>query len=307
MKFLRLIRFQNLLMLALMQLIFRFGFLELQPIPLALDRLHYGLLVLATVLIAAGGYLINNIFDVSTDLDNKPGNVVIGRGISENMAYNLYVVLNIVGVGIGFYLSNLIGKPGYSAIFIVVAGLLYLYASSLKQSLLIGNIIVAATLSFSVLIIAIYDLMPVLTDENREILGIVFQILLDYAIFAFAINLIREVVKDLEDVNGDYNNGMNTLPIVLGMARTTRILFFVSLLPIGLLLYYINKNYIENKLLLSAGYMMFFVVGPLVYLSIKLWSAHSQKDYRHLSNVLKLALLLGILSIAVVAYNLKNA
>lgn len=132
MDFLRLIRFQNLLMLAFMQLVFRFGFLELQSIPLALSRPQYFLLVLATLCIAAGGYLINNIFDVSTDSENKPQNVVVGKSISENAAYNYYVVLNVIGVGIGFYLSNLIGKPGYSAVFIVIAGLLYLYASTLR-------------------------------------------------------------------------------------------------------------------------------------------------------------------------------
>src|SRR5690606_7753612 len=98
MDFLRLIRYQNLLMLAFMQLVFRFGFLELQSIPLALSRPQYFLLVLATLCIAAGGYLINNIFDVSTDSENKPQNVVVGKSISENAAYNYYVVLNVIGV-----------------------------------------------------------------------------------------------------------------------------------------------------------------------------------------------------------------
>ncbi|HEY0046519.1 MAG TPA: geranylgeranylglycerol-phosphate geranylgeranyltransferase [Flavobacterium sp.] len=307
MDFLRVIRFQNLLMLAFMQLVFRFGFLEQQAIPLALSRFQFALLVLATVFIAAGGYLINNIFDVATDLDNKPQNVVIGKGISENAAYNYYVALNVIGVGLGFYLSNYIGKPGYSAVFIVIAGLLYLYASSLKQSLLIGNIIVAATLSVSVLIIGVYDLMPVLTTDNQVHLGIIFKVLLDYAIFAFIINFIREVVKDLEDVNGDYNNGMNTLPIALGVGRTTQIMFFLSWLPIILLLWYINEYYVANNLFISVGYMLFLVIGPLLYFTIKLWSAKGQKDFKHLSTVLKVVLFLGILSIYVVTQDIANA
>ena len=290
-----------------MQLVFRFGFLEQQAIPLALSRFQFALLVLATVFIAAGGYLINNIFDVATDLENKPQNVVIGKGISENAAYNYYVALNVIGVGLGFYLSNYIGKPGYSAVFIVIAGLLYLYASSLKQSLLIGNIIVAATLSVSVLIIGVYDLMPVLTIDNQVHLGIIFKVLLDYAIFAFIINFIREVVKDLEDVNGDYNNGMNTLPIALGVGRTTQIMFFLSWLPIILLLWYINEYYVANNLFISVGYMLFLVIGPLLYFTIKLWSAKGQKDFKHLSTVLKVVLFLGILSIYVVTQDIANA
>ena len=91
MKYLKLIRFQNLVMLALMQLIFRYGFLELQNIPLALADWQYILLVLSTVSIAAGGYIINNIFDVATDTENKPENVVVGKFISETKAYNLYI------------------------------------------------------------------------------------------------------------------------------------------------------------------------------------------------------------------------
>ena len=134
MKYLRLIRYQNLLMLALMQLIFRHGFLELQNIPLALSDWQYGILVLATVCIAAGGYIINNIFDVETDAENKPENVIVGKFISETKAYNLYIGFTVIGVAMGFYLSNVINKPSFASLFIVIAATLYFYATSLKQS-----------------------------------------------------------------------------------------------------------------------------------------------------------------------------
>jgi 4-hydroxybenzoate polyprenyltransferase len=166
---------------------------------------------------------------------------------------------------------------------------------------------VAATLSVSVLIIGVYDLMPVLTVDNQVHLGIIFKVLLDYAIFAFIINFIREVIKDLEDVNGDYNNGMNTLPIALGVGRTTQIMFFLSWLPIILLLWYINEYYVANNLFISVGYMLFLVIGPLLYFTIKLWSAKGQKDFKHLSTVLKVVLFLGILSIYVVTQDIANA
>ena len=97
---LKLIRYQNLLMLAFMQLIFRYGFLKFQNIPLALTDWHYGLLVLATVAIAAGGYIINNILDVETDSDNDPENVIVGKTISEISAYNMYIGFTIIGVAI---------------------------------------------------------------------------------------------------------------------------------------------------------------------------------------------------------------
>ena len=232
MNYLKLIRYQNLLMLALMQLIFRYGFLELQNIPLALADWQYGILVLATVCIAAGGYIINNIFDVQTDTENKPENVIVGKFISETRAYNWYIGFTVIGVAMGFYLSNVINKPSFASIFIVIAATLYFYATSLKRSLLVGNFIVALLLSFSVIIIGIFDLFPITNEENRPVMGLLFGILLDYAIFAFIINFIREIVKDLQDVEGDLNQGMNTLPIIFGVKRTAKLVFVLSFIPI---------------------------------------------------------------------------
>lgn len=304
MYFLRAIRYQNLLMLALMQLIFRYGFLRLQKIPLALNDWQYALLVLTTVCIAAGGYLINNIYDQETDRENKPGRLIIGKFISETAAYNWYVAFNLVGVGSGFYLANAIGKPMFAALFIVIAITLYIYASSLKQSLLIGNFIVALLLAASVLIVGIFDLFPVLTPENRPVLALLFKILIDYAIFAFIINFIREIVKDLEDVNGDYNQGMTTLPIVLGVARTAILMFWMSLVPIAVLVYYINKYFVANALFIVTAYSMVFVIAPLVYFSVRMWSAKTQKDFAHLATVLKFVLFFGIISVAVLTFNI---
>ena len=303
MKYLKLIRYQNLLMLALMQLIFRYGFLKLENIPLALADWQYLLLVLSTVLLAAGGYVINNIFDQATDHDNKPDTVIVGRSISETHAYNIYVALNITGVGIGFYLSNVIEKPGFASIFIMIAAALYFYATSLKQMVLIGNIVVAALLSCSVIIIGIFDLFPVITPENQPMMANLFSILLDFAVFAFMINFIREIVKDLEDVNGDYNQGMSTLPIVLGISRTAKITFGLSFIPILVILVYINTYLIP--LLYATIYMFLFILGPLFYFMIKIWTAKKQKEFHSLSLLLKWILFFGILSVLVISLNIK--
>lgn len=303
MNFLKLIRYPNLLMLAFMQLIFRYGFLKLQNIPLALNDWQYGLLVLSTVLIAAGGYVINNIFDQDTDNDNKPNNVIVGKSISETNAYSIYVALNISGVSIGFYLSNVIAKPGFAALFILIAATLYFYAVNWKQMLLIGNFIVALLLSFSVIIIGIFDLFPVVNQSNQPLMANLFSILIDYAVFAFMINFIREIVKDLEDVNGDYNQGMRTLPIILGISRTAKVVSILSFIPVCAILLYIN-NYLMPLLFVTI-YMLLFVVGPLLYFSIKIWSASSQKEFHVLSLLLKWILLFGILSILVISLNMK--
>ena len=303
MKFLKLIRYQNLLLLAFMQLIFRYVFFQSQDIPLALADWQYGLFVLSTVLIAAGGYVINNIFDQHTDTINKPNTVVIGKSISETQGYNIYIALTATGVSIGFYLSNVIAKPGFATIFILIAATLYLYATSFNQMMLIGNIMVALLLSFSVVIIGIFDLFPTIHEGNQQQMANLFSILLDYTIFAFMINLLREIVKDIEDVDGDYNMGMNTLPIAIGKSRATKIVFVLSFIPLLLILHYIY-NYLFGLLFVTL-YLLFFVVAPLLYFTIKIGAATSKKEFHNLSLLLKWILLFGILSIVVISINMN--
>ena len=303
-QFFKLIRYQNLLLLAIMQLVFRYGFLKYQEIWLSLNDWQYGLLVLTTVLIAAGGYVINDIFDQNTDSINKPKKGIVGKSISEGNAYYIYVGLTLAGVCIGMYLSNVIQKPGFVSIFIFIAALLYYYASTLKQMLLIGNIVVASLLGFSVIIIGFFDLYPATYEGNSERMSLLFSILKDYAIFAFILNFIREIVKDLEDVNGDYNQGMNTLPIALGISRTSKVVFGLLFIPIAILSYYVYKNIIENSLFLAAIYTLIFIIAPLVFCAIQMWSAKTKNHFRLVSVILKWVIFFGILSITVITYNI---
>ena len=304
MSFLNLIRYKNLLMLAFMQLVFRYGFLKWQAIDLALADWQYGLLVLSTLLIAAAGYVINDIFDQETDSENKPDKVIVGKYISESKAYNLYALLNVSGVAIGFYLSNVIMKPNFAAIFIFIAATLYIYATSLKQMPLIGNIVVALILAISVIIIGIFDIFPATDANNQLIMARLFSILLDYAIFAFMINLLREIVKDAEDFEGDNQQGMRTLAVILGVQKTAKLVFALSFIPILSLLFYTNSYLVPNHLIGATIYSFLFVLGPLLYFSIKIWNAKSKTDFTHLSKVLKWILFFGILSILIITLNI---
>lgn len=297
----------NLVLLACMQLVFHFGFLKLQNIPLALQDWQFGLLVVATVCIAGAGYIINDIYDQETDRINRPQKVIIGKHIDEKNANNLYIILNIIGVGIGFYLSNFIGKPMFAGLFILIAFGLYFYATQLKQSLLIGNFIIAAILGLSVIIIAIYDLYPVITDANRPAMNVLFRIILDYALFAFFINFIREIIKDLEDIKGDYNQGMNTLPIALGVGRTKKLTVILSILALVLILLYINKNLASSNLLYATVYCLLCIAGPLIFIIIKLFSAQKPTDFHNLSRVAKLIIFFGIFSILIITLNILYA
>jgi len=305
MKYLKLIRYQNLLMLAFMQLVFRYLFLAQSYVDLALTDINYILLVIATVCIAAGGYVINNIMDQDTDEIAKPQNRVVGVSISETVAYNWYIGLTIVGVGIGFYLSNVIYKPTFASMFILVATLLYMYATSFKQIPVLGNVVVALMLSTSIIIIGLFDILPAIDADNRFRMREAFDILMHYAIFAFIINLIREIVKDMEDMDGDYQSGINSLPIAIGVQKTKIIVGVLTVISIGILAYYVNSNLFELDYVVY--YAMILIVGPLIYFGVKLLNATTKKEFHHLSLVLKVILFFGILSVAVIVYNLKLA
>ena len=305
MKFLKLIRYQNLLLLALMQLVFRFGYLELIKIPLSLFYWQYSLLVLATVLIAAGGYVINDIFDQETDQVNKPEKAIIGKHISESKAYTIYASLTITGVACGFVLANSVSHPNFAVLFVLIATLLYFYASSLKQIVVVGNIVVAALLAFSVIIIGIFDIVPNTFDINRAQMGLAFSILFDYAKFAFIINLVREIIKDIEDINGDNSQGIRTLPIIIGTKKTVIISFILLLIPTLYLFYYINDNLFANDLYYSIFYLLALVIAPIIFCLIKIINAKEKSDFHFISQLLKWIIFFGILSVAVITLNIK--
>lgn len=305
MNYLKLIRYQNLLLLALMQLLFRFGYLELIRIPLSLFYWQYALLVLSTVLIAAGGYVINDIFDQETDQENKPDKVFVGKFISESNAYTFYVTLTITGVACGFILSNSISHPNFVIIFIAIATLLYFYASTLKQIAIVGNIVVALLLAFSVIIIGIFDIFPNTFESNKQQMVLAFSILLDYAKFAFIINLVREIIKDCQDIYGDNLLEINTLPVLIGTKKTNKISFVLLLLPILYLFYYSKTYLFENNLFVSISYMIALVIAPMIVCLIKIWTAKEKADFHQISTLLKWIIFFGIVSIVIITLNIK--
>ncbi len=295
MNYLNLIRYQNLVFIALAQVFIKYGLFQPFGVDTALTNYSFALLVIATICIAAAGNIINDIYDVEIDKVNKPNKVLIGKRISERNANRLFVLFNIAGVAIGFYLANSIGKPSFAALFIVFSALLYLYASYLKGILLIGNLLVSALVAMSLIIVALFDLFPAITPQNQATQSAVFKIVLQYALFALFVNFIREIVKDLQDINGDKKGGMNTLPIALGRKRTISIVFLLGvLMTLGVVFYMYENLYNQQTLLL---YFLFAIVAPLLYFCIKSWEADSPKEYGFLSKLLKIIMFLGICSI----------
>jgi 4-hydroxybenzoate polyprenyltransferase len=303
--YLKLIRYRHLLVLAFMQLIFRYGFLKLQNISLSLADWQYILLVLSTVCLAAGGAIINAVFQQDSDSENKPKFQVVGKFISENTAYNLYAAFTFTGVLIGFYLSNVIQKPNFAILFILIASTLYFYASSMKNSILVGNLIIAFVNSIYLLIIGLFDLLPSTFEGNQTVMGIHFSILIDYAIFTFIICFLIELVSDIKNTNGDKNQGLSTLAIVIGTSKAKKVALVISLIPIFCVLYYLKVYLFDAKLLYSFIYGLIFIVMPLIYFSIKILKANDPKEIRHLYLILNWILVLVYLSILVISLNIR--
>jgi 4-hydroxybenzoate polyprenyltransferase len=292
---LNLIRWKNLLIIVVVQLLIKYALLESFGIKTSLDTLGITLLILATICIAAAGNIINDIYDIETDFINKPDKLVVGKTISEKTAYNLFIAFNIVGVGIGFYVSNLVGKSAFFSLFVIISALLYVYASYLKQILLIGNIMISILVGLSVLIVGIFELLPGITPQNQQFQLTFFKIIFAYSVFAFSINLLREIAKDIEDINGDYKAGMYTLPIAIGRTRARNILFVLTLILILVLVFYVINSLYKNQI--ATGYFLVFIIGPLIYTSIKSFNASKKQDYNHISGMLKLIMLFGMLSL----------
>jgi len=300
MSLLNLIRWKNLLMIALTQCLIKYILFSSFKIDITLNHLDFILLVLSTICIAASGNIINDIYDVETDAINKPEKVIIGHHISEKTGFTYFIIFSVIGVGLGFYISNSIGKSQFSSIFVIISALLYIYASYLKQTFLIGNIVISALVAMSIIIVGLFELLPAVTFQNQQLQISVFKIVLEYALFAFMMNFLREIVKDIQDIEGDYKLEMKTLPIIIGRDRATKVVFGLSIISLMTLIYYITLYLFKH--IIAVGYFVFLIVGPLLYFTIKIVNAETKKELQIASNLLKIVMFTGILSILLYSF-----
>jgi 4-hydroxybenzoate polyprenyltransferase len=295
MKFLKLIGFGHLILLAFAQLIFKYGFLDYQEgLTLSISDSNYMLLVLASVMIAAGGFLINNITAHGSE----------SYGLSESTAYYIYGGLTIGGLIIGYYLSNLIGRTSFMMAFAIAVGTLYFYSTNLRGSLLLGNIVIAFLIGLSIMIIGIFALYPIPGGTTAfGQLSLMFRLIADFAAFGVVVGFMITLLNDLKNTDIDYNEGLNTLPIAIGKERAAKVAFAFGIVAAGMILYYINAHL--KELLLAMGYLLLFILGPLIYFLINIWSAKTTKQYAALEIVLKTILFFTALSVLVITLNIK--
>jgi len=278
--FLRLIRWPNLLIIALTQYMARVFLIgPVSEWKLILGESSIFLITLSTVLIAAAGYVINDYFDVKIDLINKPERVIIGRYLKRRVAMTTHQVFNVLGCAIGLYVSKWV-----FLVSVLSVTLLWLYASFFKKRPFIGNVIVSLLTALSLIILIVYY------PQNRELVGL-------YALFAFGITLIREIIKDMEDVRGDASHGCRTLPIVWGIFRTK--LFLYALIALFIPSLFMAAHWLQNPQLAWLFFALLGLIGWLVY---RLVYADTKREFGALSSLCKIIMLVGMMSMILLVY-----
>jgi len=292
----KLIRWPNLLMIVFIQYLIRFSFTEAMQFPHALDHWYFALGSIISVLLAAGGYVINDLYDLHTDALNKPERITIGKKISEDFAWYFYFATVILATGATYLLALKVELDSLWMISPLAASLLYLYAYDLKKRPLIGNILVSLLTAMPIFLVAVFDFLPASTEENGPLIREGFRVISYYAVLAFWLNLIREIIKDLEDEKGDRLAGFQTLAILLPKIWIKSLL--ILLIALGL---YPIIDYCINDLLLagskSAGlYVVIAVLIPLLILIGQIIKARTATQYHQASTLSKVIMILGILS-----------
>ena len=276
---LRLIRFPNLVLIVLSQSLAQACLLSdgikwhkvLEP--------GFLLLTFSTVLIAAAGYIINDYYDIKIDAINKPGRLLVGRKIRRRRAMFAHLILSALGVLGGIWLSIPVGLINLGAVL-----LLWGYSARLKKMLLIGNVVISLLSASMLLVVAVY------ADTLNKIT-------ISYALFALLISLIREIIKDMEDVKGDASFDCRTLPIVAGLRNTKLVLYpLIAVFQAFLVVVMLHPR---TSAALDV-YMAILVLSPSVWLLLKLIRADKKKDFTYLSGLNKFIMLTGILSMLLV-------
>jgi 4-hydroxybenzoate polyprenyltransferase len=227
----------------------------------------------STIMIAAAGYIINDYYDVKIDLVNKPERVVIGKTITRRYAILFHTMLSVTGIALGLFLNWKLAVINFVSVF-----LLWLYSNKLRREPLVGNIVVALMTGVSI------QIVDILYHSGNPLIFI-------YATFAFFVTLVREIIKDMEDLKGDNTFGCKTLPIIWGLRRTKFVIYFLLAVFAGTVLM-LNELYTQ----LPRYYLLIFLFGPLLLLLNRLIRADTIKDFAWLSRFCKLIMLLGILS-----------
>ena len=312
MNWLRLIRWKNLLIVFLTQLlVWRFVILPEKDsfgytVHLLLNFQNFLCLSLSTVLIAAAGYIINDYFDIKIDIINRPGKVVLEKAIPLKTAIIAHSSLNLVGLLLAAYVARQAHHYEWLSLQILCSVLLWFYSTHFKRQFLIGNVVVAILTALTIVVLLIYEPImhyythiPMFPESSETPLGAIpLWIIIIYSCFAFMLTWMREIVKDMEDYKGDAEDGCITMPIKWGLKRSANFAILLGALTILPLICGAAILFFENYVILGA-YIAVALVLPLFAWCIQLWKATTTDQYAKSSRNLKIIMLFGICSVLV--------
>jgi 4-hydroxybenzoate polyprenyltransferase len=318
--FLKLIRIENLLIIALTQYLIRYCVIDsllyvrteffIQKLFLQVSTVTFNLLVLSTVFIAAAGYIINDYFDVKTDRINHPETIVIDRFIKRRWAMIFHITFNAIGILLGIYVAYDVGNLQLSFIHLISAGLLWHYSTTFKKQLLIGNIIVSFLSAMVPIMVMLFELPKLLEIYTIMLPHIqlnflpIYKYIIAFFVFAFISTLIREIIKDIEDFHGDEETGCVTIPIKWGTKVAKTIVLSLITNIILLLSFVVYKLYSPQELIPTL-YIILGILIPFIILFYLILKAQVSKDFNLASKLIKFIMLVGV-CFSFIIYYLSN-
>lgn len=260
------------------------------------------LLVISLLFIVAGGYVINDYFDVEIDKINKPDKLIVSRVFSENVTKFFYITLTFLGLLSGLLSSIMILNSKFYLLFAILfllVCMLYSYSAYYKKKLIVGNLIVSVSVAFAVFLPWLFEILylsnnTLILYTVGDTLMLTLPYVLIYTIFAFFMTMMREIIKDAEDFKGDLVTHCRTIPIVLGIKKMNIILGIIVFLLWAVILYYQMVLYYQHSYFALS--IMFIIWISLPISIIKLFNKKVDIDYHNYSVFLKIIMLLGVLS-----------
>ena len=313
--YLQLLRIGNLAFLAILLYVMEkwvvVPLLHLEKFPEQMPWWILVLLILSTICIAAGGYVINDYFDVKIDRINRPDDMVVTRVISREGAMRWFYVLTAVGITAGLATAWWAHSWNLLFIYVVIPGLLWFYSASYKRMLLVGNLIVAFISALVPLIVAIIhaDYLQHLYGDSLAYTPIIGQLYIwlgGFALFSFLLTWAREVVKDMEDIEGDREMECRTMPIVWGETASNVVVTILVVATMALVSYiaWFVLPFPMEWSTLTSRFVVFGLLVPMVCVLVLLWFARSKRELHTVQQVLKFAMFLGTMFSYVIYINL---
>lgn len=302
-QYLKLVRPINLIVVALTLLLFRYCIIDVESYKLYdfkpyLSDLSFYILFITTLLVTAGGYVINDIYDVDTDQINKPDRLIVGKQIDDSKAFNFYLILSALGVLGSFLLMYTTKQMKISSIPIFVIFLLYIYASTFKRMALVGNIVIAICTALPIILVSFYE-MKISNFDTAVVIrfteGIALAALV-YSVFAFLTTFIREIIKDVQDMEGDDFVGFKTFPIITSINASKTLIVFLQLLTLAILLFISYFFLAASYSTAFYGGVVMLVLPLMIQIGLVIW-ANRPEDFKWASLAGKVHMFLGVLTL----------